>query len=119
MGQSKTRQSVLPLLLLGIATGFLLQTVLSWLVRVLVSYQFDPDVEWVDDLGWMVGPDGPRPAGISGVDAVFIMRTVVTLCVMACALWVIVSKRYPPSDRKWAYGAIGAILAFWLAAGAL
>jgi hypothetical protein len=43
----------------------------------------------------------------------------VTGAVLGAALWIIVSKRYPPADRKWAYGAIAAIMAFWLAAGAL
>jgi uncharacterized BrkB/YihY/UPF0761 family membrane protein len=56
----------------------------------------------------------PPPASVE-IDGVFIMRTIVTLAVMFAALWVIVSKRYPPADRWWAFGAIGAILAFWFA----
>jgi hypothetical protein len=61
----------------------------------------------------------PRPTdGIRDI-AVFIVRTGVTTAVLIAALWVIVSKRYPPADRKWAYGAIAAIMAFWLAAGTL
>jgi uncharacterized BrkB/YihY/UPF0761 family membrane protein len=64
-------------------------------------------------------PEPPDDTGALQFDAVFIMRTVVTLAVLFSALWVIISKRYPPADRKWAYGAIGAIMAFWLAAGAL
>lgn len=53
---------------------------------------------------------------------VFAMRIVVTLAIMTAALYVILARksgRYPPSDRKWAYAALAAIMAFWLAVGAL
>jgi MFS family permease len=51
--------------------------------------------------------------------AVFWVRVGITLAVLPAGLYVILSKRYPPADRKWAYGAIGLIMAFWLAAGSL
>lgn len=59
------------------------------------------------------GPLTPFPEYIAT------MRTVVTLSVLAASLYVILSKKYPPADRKWAYGAVGGIMAFWLAAGQL
>ena len=43
-----------------------------------------------------------------------IMPIVVTLAVLGCALYVIISKAYPEANQKWAFGAIGTILGFWL-----
>jgi hypothetical protein len=95
-----------PKVLLGVAIGVLIESVLILAFYALVGG----------------GPliSGPITAkDEAGVLGIGLMRAVVPLSVLACALWVIVSKRYPPSDRKWAYGAIAAIMAFWLAAGSL
>jgi uncharacterized membrane protein len=45
-------------------------------------------------------------------------RAVITLLVLVSALFVILSRKYGGSDRKWAYGAIAAIIAFWLTGAA-
>jgi hypothetical protein len=41
----------------------------------------------------------------------------VTIPVLCCSLFVIMSRRYRDADRKWAYGAIGTLLGFWLSGG--
>jgi hypothetical protein len=38
----------------------------------------------------------------------------VTIPVLGCALYVIVSRRYKDADKKWAYGAVGTLLGYWL-----
>ncbi|HSU07067.1 MAG TPA: hypothetical protein VLI93_15995 [Acetobacteraceae bacterium] len=42
------------------------------------------------------------------------MRIGVSLVLLIAALWVILSKRYVPTDRHWAYGIIGSIVGYWL-----
>jgi uncharacterized iron-regulated membrane protein len=38
----------------------------------------------------------------------------VTIPVLVCALYVIVAPVYGEADKKWAYGAVGTLLGFWL-----
>jgi hypothetical protein len=38
----------------------------------------------------------------------------VTIPVLGCALYVIVAPVYGEADKKWAYGAVGTLLGFWL-----
>jgi hypothetical protein len=42
------------------------------------------------------------------------MQVILSLIVLAAALYVILSKKYEDAAQKWAYGAIGMILGFWL-----
>lgn len=42
-----------------------------------------------------------------------IQATLTGIFGVAC-LFVIFSKRYEPTERHWAYGALGTILGFWL-----
>jgi hypothetical protein len=39
---------------------------------------------------------------------------IISLILFGGALWVIVSQRYTPTDRHWAYGTVGTIVGFWL-----
>jgi hypothetical protein len=41
-------------------------------------------------------------------------RTGMSFVLLVAALWVILSKRYGPTDRHWAYGIIGMIVGYWL-----
>jgi hypothetical protein len=45
------------------------------------------------------------------------MPAIISLILFVGALWVIVSRRYTPTDRHWAYGAVGTIVGFWLHLG--
>lgn len=42
------------------------------------------------------------------------MSAVVSLVVLASALWVIVSASYSGDARNWAFGAVGTIVGYWL-----
>jgi hypothetical protein len=48
------------------------------------------------------------PGSIPGFSAA------VSLIVLLAALWVILSKRYPPKVEHWAYATVGTVLGFWL-----
>jgi hypothetical protein len=43
-----------------------------------------------------------------------IMQIVISIVFISASLFVILSRRYAPTDRHWAYGALGTILGFWL-----
>ena len=43
-----------------------------------------------------------------------LMRIIVSLVLLLAALWVVLSQRYQPTDRHWAYGIIGTVVGFWL-----
>jgi hypothetical protein len=42
------------------------------------------------------------------------IRTVVSLIVLSVGLWIITKDGYPDATIKWAYGAVGIILGYWL-----
>jgi len=50
----------------------------------------------------------PRPL------AEFAMRAGLTVAVLAAGLYIILSRQFSAESEKWAYGAIGALLGFWL-----
>ncbi len=43
-----------------------------------------------------------------------IMRVVVSLVVLAAALYVILSQNYESDTQKWAFGAVGMVIGYWL-----
>ncbi len=45
-----------------------------------------------------------------------IMMVVVSLLVLGSALYVILSQAYEDATQKWAFGAVGSIIGFWLRA---
>lgn len=54
------------------------------------------------------------PGDDSVATAKLVMTFIVTSLVLLCSLFVILAKKYTDADRKWAYGAIGTILGYWL-----
>lgn len=45
-----------------------------------------------------------------------IIQAAISIIFIGASLFVILSQRYAPDDRHWAYGALGTILGFWLKA---
>jgi hypothetical protein len=43
-----------------------------------------------------------------------IFPALISMTVLAAALYVILSKKYPPKVEHWAYATIGTVLGFWL-----
>jgi uncharacterized membrane protein SirB2 len=54
------------------------------------------------------GPAGPNPPVVE------FMPVLVSIVLLISALFVILSKKYAPADRHWAYGSIGTIVGYWL-----
>jgi hypothetical protein len=52
---------------------------------------------------------------VGETDGLFVVRVVLSAIVLAAALYVVLSKRYAATTEKWAFGAIGSVLGYWLA----
>ena len=46
------------------------------------------------------------------------MSVLISIVVLGCALYMILSKRYGGEAEKWAFGSVGTIIGFWLNSGA-
>ena len=44
----------------------------------------------------------------------FWVRTGVSVLMHSCAVFVIISPRFKPTQKHWAYGMVGTILGYWL-----
>jgi hypothetical protein len=44
----------------------------------------------------------------------FLVQVVLTLLILGSSLFVILSGRYPPTDKQWAYGVTGTIFGYWM-----
>jgi hypothetical protein len=52
--------------------------------------------------------------GLGSEDVRLIMMVIVSLLVLAGALYVILWGGYPDGTQKWAFGAVGTVVGFWL-----
>lgn len=52
------------------------------------------------------------------IDIRLIMQIVVSALVLVAGLGIILFGNYGPDDKKWAYGAVGLVLGYWLKAAA-
>jgi hypothetical protein len=91
-------------ILFFLATLAVLAAYAAWrrwlrLVRYKIDYDVEPEV-----------PDSAFSAVLSRVRMIHIITTLFLLA----ALWVILSNRYDEDVQKWAFGAMGSILGFWL-----
>ena len=76
---------------------------LKFMFVVLVAYLFT--------MPWFRVPTG----GLSNVVPPGILMQITTSVVLLSAgLFVILSKKYTPQDKHWAYTTLGTILGFWL-----
>lgn len=62
----------------------------------------------------IIGRRGPGAAVAAAGRTPAVMRIVVSLIVLAAGLWVMLSGRYDADVEKWAAGAIGTVVGFWL-----
>ena len=42
------------------------------------------------------------------------MPAIVSLLVLGSALWILLSRKYPPRTEKWAYSAVSFVLGYWI-----
>ena len=58
---------------------------------------------------------GLMGGGLAGGAGLQLLGTaVVSIVVLIAALFVILSRKYADTDKKWAYGAVGTIVGYWL-----
>jgi hypothetical protein len=55
----------------------------------------------------------PTPAPLDPV-AGLLMKVVLSVTFGAASLYIILSQKYGPKDKHWAYGIAGLIIGFWL-----
>jgi Mg2+/citrate symporter len=72
----------------------------------------------ISRLGWLtylpLGGSGGTLAASINVDVSKWMAPLISLIVLAAALFVILSGRYGDAEAKWAFGVVGTILGYWL-----
>jgi hypothetical protein len=64
---------------------------------------------------WVREDLAPADLSAPGIRIRDLMQVVVTIIFSAAALFAIFSKRFEAADKNWAYGAVAAILGYWLA----
>ena len=86
-----------------IALGLFAVTVLALFSTNLIDFHSGPRPQ-------------PKPAFPgSGDDFLnFIAQLVLSTVLLVAALYVILTRKYKPEDKNWAYGALGTIAGFWL-----
>jgi hypothetical protein len=67
---------------------------------------------------WLESFDILRGPSINGAQPLISLRDLVQLTIsallLAASLFVVLSKRYRPEERHWAYGTLGTLIGFWL-----
>jgi hypothetical protein len=57
----------------------------------------------------------PHGSGLApGPGFTALMQGIISVTLLAAALFIVLSKRYSPHDKHWAYTTLGTILGFWL-----
>jgi hypothetical protein len=54
--------------------------------------------------------------GSTGLSVQLVMSAAISVIVLASALWVVLFGDYPDATQKWAFGAVGSVVGFWLPA---
>lgn len=63
-------------------------------------------------------PPAPAPEVPAVMSYPLTAQLVISAVLLVAALFVILTKKYPPQDKHWAYGALGTVVGFWLKAPA-
>ena len=93
----------LPILLFVVTVAALLFTSIS--TRKIVYYW--AGVRTTDGIS-------KRDKARSAFDPRTIMQIVVSLTILGCAVYIVLSRSYDPQEKHWAYGSAGTILGYWL-----
>jgi len=59
-----------------------------------------------------LGADGAEMIAHSGI--AILMQCLISLVVLGCTLYIILSGHYDDGSQKWAFGAAGSIIGYWL-----
>jgi hypothetical protein len=85
-------------------------------VKVLPIVIFAVAIASLSIIGWALNwpPQWADILGQAAISPLQIGQLVITFVLLAASLFVILSKRYAPTDRHWAYGTVGTLIGFWL-----
>ena len=61
-----------------------------------------------------MAPTNSEPGLVLGLGVRDVMMVIISVIVLGTTLFVILSKRYDDATQKWAFGAVGTIIGFWL-----
>lgn len=61
-------------------------------------------------------PPDLNPLAPLSVSAVLATQIAISMIVLVACLYIILSRKYESDTEKWAYGAVGIILGYWLPA---
>ena len=64
-----------------------------------------------------MAPGGGRPEAVAApvrLNVKAIMMVLVSILVLGSSLFIILSGQYDNENQKWAFGAVGTIVGFWL-----
>ena len=68
--------------------------------------------------GWRNNPESPRPpAGqraSKSLSGKALMPVIISLVLLAAALYIILAPGYGDEHQKWAFGTVGTLIGFWL-----
>ena len=85
---------------IGVAVLLILHATYGFDFRGLLGTQSPPDVPNLPSEGTSFFKDW--------------MQIGITLLLLAASLFVILSSRYEPKDKNWAYATVGTLVGFWL-----
>ena len=71
--------------------------------------RYNPDADYPEDV-----PQRTKDSAFSAVLSRVRMIHIITTLFLLASLWIILSNRYDEDVQKWAFGAMGSILGFWL-----
>jgi hypothetical protein len=64
----------------------------------------------ISQFGFSMGPNSLS----STIHVPQVMQIFISVIVLLCSLFVVLSKQYEPVEKHWAFGMIGTIVGFWL-----
>ncbi len=63
-------------------------------------------------MGWLRNLQ--RSSATLGFDVRQLVQIIISVLLLLASLFVVLSSKYAPKDKHWAYGTIGTLVGFWL-----
>ncbi len=68
---------------------------------------------------WGPGMTSAASEGTSEQGTRFWVSTIVSTVVLGAGLYIILSRKYQPDDKNWAFAAVGTVVGYWLPSASL
>ena len=96
----------------GLGKSLFVLTLVGLTVARVLRLQLLPLREFRDRVETALAP-APEPVAL----LIALMPLLISVVLLGAALWVILARRYGDATQKWAFGAAGSILGYWLNTG--